>query len=69
MTVPHLTGNYAPGTEEVTASELPCTGTIPEELTGWYLRNGPNPHAAASSHWFLGDGMVHGVAARGRARG
>ena len=59
--VPHLTGNYAPVTEELTAYELPFTGTIPAELTGWYLRNGPNPHAAASAHWFLGDGMVHGV--------
>ncbi|MFE9322031.1 carotenoid oxygenase family protein [Nocardia sp. NPDC052278] len=59
--VPHLTGNYAPVTEELTAYELPVTGTIPAELTGWYLRNGPNPHAAASAHWFLGDGMVHGV--------
>ncbi|WP_433621774.1 carotenoid oxygenase family protein [Nocardia sp. CA-120079] len=59
--VPHLTGNYAAVTEELTAYELPITGTIPAELTGWYLRNGPNPHAAASAHWFLGDGMVHGV--------
>ncbi|MEV4123529.1 carotenoid oxygenase family protein [Nocardia sp. NPDC049707] len=59
--VPHLTGNYAPVTEELTAYELPVTGAIPAELTGWYLRNGPNPHAAASAHWFLGDGMVHGV--------
>ncbi|MEC3917839.1 carotenoid oxygenase family protein [Nocardia sp. CDC160] len=65
MTVPHLTGNYAPVTEEVTAYELPCTGTIPDELSGWYLRNGPNPHAAASPHWFLGDGMVHGVRVEG----
>ncbi|MEV0549086.1 carotenoid oxygenase family protein [Nocardia salmonicida] len=59
--VPYLSGNYAPVTEELTAYELPVTGTIPPELTGWYLRNGPNPHAAASKHWFLGDGMVHGV--------
>ncbi|MET8870697.1 carotenoid oxygenase family protein [Nocardia sp. NPDC004604] len=66
--LPHLTGNYAPVTEELTAYELPVTGTIPAELTGWYLRNGPNPHAAASAHWFLGDGMVHGVRLeRGRA--
>jgi Lignostilbene-alpha,beta-dioxygenase and related enzymes len=27
----------------------------------WYLRNGPNPREADSRHWFLGDGMVHGV--------
>lgn len=59
--VAHLTGNYAPVTEELTAYELPVTGMIPAALTGWYLRNGPNPHAAASAHWFLGDGMVHGV--------
>ncbi|MFE3193741.1 carotenoid oxygenase family protein [Nocardia sp. NPDC059240] len=65
MTVPYLTGNYAPVTEEVTTHELPCTGSIPENLTGWYLRNGPNPHAAASTHWFLGDGMLHGVRIEG----
>ncbi|MFI5779519.1 carotenoid oxygenase family protein [Nocardia sp. NPDC051570] len=65
MTAPHLMGNYAPVTEELTAYELPCTGRIPAELTGWYLRNGPNPHAAASAHWFLGDGMVHGVRIEG----
>jgi carotenoid cleavage dioxygenase-like enzyme len=62
MTVPaYLAGNYAPVTDELTAVDLKVTGTIPPELTGWYLRNGPNPHDAASSHWFLGDGMVHGV--------
>ena len=59
--LPHLTGNYAPVTEELTAYDLEVTGGIPAELTGWYLRNGPNPHAAASKHWFVGDGMVHGV--------
>ncbi|MRH88086.1 9-cis-epoxycarotenoid dioxygenase [Nocardia sp. SYP-A9097] len=61
MTPPHLTGNYAPVTEELTAQELSVTGQVPPELSGWYLRNGPNPHDAASGHWFLGDGMVHGV--------
>ncbi|PXX60437.1 carotenoid cleavage dioxygenase [Nocardia tenerifensis] len=58
---PHLTGNYAPVTDELTAVDLPVTGRIPAELTGWYLRNGPNPQAAASRHWFVGDGMVHGI--------
>ncbi|MEU8825346.1 carotenoid oxygenase family protein [Streptomyces sp. NPDC048636] len=57
----HLSGNYAPVTEELTAYDLPVTGTIPPELSGWYLRNGPNPADAASGHWFFGDGMVHGV--------
>jgi len=57
----HLAGNYAPVTDEVTAYELPVTGAVPPELTGWYLRNGPNPHEANTGHWFLGAGMVHGV--------
>lgn len=60
-TVPHLAGNYVPVLDELTTQELPVTGTIPPELTGWYLRNGPNPRDAASGHWFAGDGMVHGV--------
>lgn len=60
-TAPHLSGNYAPVTDELTAHDLPVTGAIPPELTGWYLRNGPNPQDAASPHWFFGDGMIHGV--------
>ena len=50
---------------EVTATDLPVTGHIPEFLDGRYLRNGPNPVAEvdpATYHWFTGDGMVHGVA-------
>jgi carotenoid cleavage dioxygenase len=66
---PFLAGNYAPVTDEITAFPLTTEGSIPRGLTGWYLRNGPNPHAAASRHWFLGDGMVHGVRLEnGRAR-
>ena len=29
--------------EEITAVDLPVTGTIPAELDGRFLRNGPNP--------------------------
>jgi carotenoid cleavage dioxygenase-like enzyme len=58
---PHMLGNYAPVLDELTVTDLPLTGVIPPELAGWYLRNGPNPREAASAHWFLGDGMVHGV--------
>jgi carotenoid cleavage dioxygenase-like enzyme len=61
MQPPHLAGNYAPVTEELTAHDLPVTGSVPDSLNGWYLRNGPNPHDAASGHWFFGDGMIHGV--------
>ncbi|MGW5719231.1 carotenoid oxygenase family protein [Amycolatopsis sp. NPDC003865] len=56
----HLTGAYAPVHDELTTFDLPVTGALPPELTGWYLRNGPNPRGD-SKHWFTGDGMVHGV--------
>lgn len=57
--------------EEVTVTDLRVTGTIPTELTGRYLRNGPNPAGRvneAKYHWFSGHGMVHGIRLRdGRA--
>jgi len=67
----YLSGNYAPVTEEVTAFDLPVEGELPVELEGRYLRNGPNPIGEvdpATHHWFMGDGMVHGIRLReGRA--
>jgi carotenoid cleavage dioxygenase len=57
----HLRGNYAPVPQEVTAERLPVKGAIPRALSGLYLRNGPNPKRGSSAHWFVGDGMVHGV--------
>ena len=46
-------------------------GSIPSPLRGRYLRNGPNPVGPvdqAKHHWFLGNGMVHGIRLRdGRA--
>ena len=57
-----LRGNFAPVTVETTATELTVCGTLPPELTGLYVRNGSNPLRGTSPHWFLGDGMVHGVA-------
>jgi carotenoid cleavage dioxygenase-like enzyme len=54
------TGNYAPVHDELTAFDLPVEGSIPAELNGWYLRNGPTARAGAA-HWCVGDGMVHGV--------
>jgi len=66
-----LEGPYAPIEGDVTATELEVIGTLPDELTGRYLRNGPNPITAvdrATHHWFVGDAMVHGVRlAEGRA--
>ncbi|MEL7157178.1 MAG: carotenoid oxygenase family protein [Actinomycetota bacterium] len=61
----HLRGNYAPVFDEVTATDLPVTGQLPDDLDGRYLRNGANPITGESQHWFLGDGMIHGVRLRG----
>ena len=63
----YLSGNFAPVDEELTAFDLPVTGTIPEELEGRLLRVGPNPvnPNAEKHHWFIGNGMVHGVRLRG----
>ena len=61
---PYLANNLAPVHEEVTVTNLRVTGTIPTELTGRYLRNGPNPAGdvnEAKYHWFTGHGMVHGI--------
>jgi 8'-apo-carotenoid 13,14-cleaving dioxygenase len=63
----YLSTNFAPVTEEVTAVDLPIIGEMPADLSGRYLRNGPNPidvEDAESHHWFLGDGMVHGIRVR-----
>lgn len=65
---PYLAGNIAPVEREVTAFDLPTSGTIPAELEGRWLRNGPNPQEVADPakhHWFLGAGMVHGVRLQG----
>jgi carotenoid cleavage dioxygenase-like enzyme len=58
-----LEGNFAPVDAEVTAWDLHVRGAIPPELSGTYVRNGPNPVAPDPSnyHWFIGEGMVHGV--------
>jgi carotenoid cleavage dioxygenase len=61
-------GNFAAVTTEETFTDLAVTGTIPPELSGLFVRNGSNPPSGTSLHWFLGDGMVHGVRLeRGRA--
>jgi 8'-apo-carotenoid 13,14-cleaving dioxygenase len=63
----YLSTNFAPVAEEVTAFDLPVVGELPKDLAGRYLRNGPNPidvDDPDSHHWFLGDGMVHGIRLR-----
>ena len=57
----HLQGNNAPVLDEVTLSDLDVIGALPTELSGLFLRNGANPQTGMSQHWFIGDGMVHGL--------
>ena len=61
---PYLVGIHAPMRSELTLQDLVVTGTIPPGLDGRYLKMGANPAKPdpAGHHWFLGDGMVHGIA-------
>lgn len=64
----YLKNNFAPVFEERTEANLQVIGEIPAALSGRLLRNGPNPQTGKSDHWFLGNGMIHGVAfEKGRA--
>lgn len=62
---PYLSGLHTPMDRELTLTDLPVQGLLPPELDGRYLRIGPNPvrppAAPAAHHWFIGDGMVHGL--------
>ncbi len=60
---PFMGGIHTPMTEELTLEDLSITGEIPPELDGRYVRIGPNPQHTTGKghHWFVGDGMVHGV--------
>ena len=60
-----LQNGYAPVQSEVEAFDLEVRGAIPPELNGLYVRNGSNPRNGRSPHWFLGDGMLHGVRLEG----
>jgi len=62
----YLQDNFAPVRDEVTALDLEVVGHVPEHLDGRYVRNGPNPAGGPGEqyHWFLGQGMVHGVRLR-----
>ncbi len=57
----HVIGSRAPRYDEATVTDLEVKGTIPPELNGRYIRNTANPRTGWTEHWFLGDGMLHGV--------
>jgi len=60
---PYLMGPYAPVDMEIDAEDLEVIGEIPVDLSGLYVRNGPNPRFATRGryHWFDGDGMLHAI--------
>ncbi len=62
---PFLVGIHVPMQAELTLEDLAVAGSIPAGLNGRYLKMGANPanpDPGAGHHWFLGDGMVHGLA-------
>lgn len=63
---PYLEGNFAPVRQEITADALRVIGELPPDLSGLFVRNGPNPQFSPIGyyHWFDGDGMLHGVQIR-----
>ena len=58
-----LSGNWYP-VKETFSDELKISGELPKELSGLFLRNGPNPKEPINHenyHPFFGDGMIHGI--------
>lgn len=61
---PFLRGVFAPVPTETEVTSFMIEGGIPPHLNGLLTRIGPNPievHNPRAYHWFLGDGMVHGL--------
>jgi carotenoid cleavage dioxygenase-like enzyme len=58
-----LRGGFEPVTQELTVDLTDIEGEVPKDLTGLYVRNGPNRkfEAPGRYHWFDGDGMLHAV--------
>jgi carotenoid cleavage dioxygenase-like enzyme len=59
----YLQGNYAPIKTEINVTDLPVIGAIPPDLSGIYMRNGPNPKYEPIYYTYPldGDGMLHAV--------
>lgn len=61
--IPVLNGGFEPIEQELTLELTDIEGEVPKDLTGMYVRNGPNRRFEAPGryHWFDGDGMLHAV--------
>lgn len=70
-THPYRSGAWRPQRTEFDAWDMPVRGTIPDDLTGVYIRNTENPlfEPIRRYHPFDGDGMLHAISfANGEAR-
>ena len=54
-------GGYAPIQEELDQTTFVVEGEIPTHLNGMYVRNGGNFRGSKAPHYFVGDGMLHGI--------
>ena len=50
VTEPFLSGRYAPVHDQIDVADLSVAGTLPTDITGAYLRNGPNPKFPRLGH-------------------
>lgn len=64
---PFLKNGYKPVFDEVNLTNLDVTGNLPHDLTGRYLRNGPNPFFTPYTYTYPidGDGMIHELSFKG----
>ncbi|MBW4605858.1 MAG: carotenoid oxygenase family protein [Hassallia sp. WJT32-NPBG1] len=60
---PYLQDNFSPVEAQITAHDLSVIGDLPRDLSGTFVRNGPNPQFPPIGHysWIDGDGMLHGI--------
>jgi carotenoid cleavage dioxygenase-like enzyme len=61
---PYLSGRYAPVSRESDADDLRVEGTLPADIDGVFMRNGPNPRfppLGSYTYPLEGDGMIHAV--------
>jgi carotenoid cleavage dioxygenase-like enzyme len=56
--------DFEPVADEATAHDLPVAGTLPPQLNGVYLRDGPNPRPGSARRFLAGDDMVPASASK-----
>jgi carotenoid cleavage dioxygenase-like enzyme len=69
---PFLSGRFAPVRWETDAEDLRVEGSLPADIDGVFMRNGPNPRfppLGSYTYPLEGDGMIHAVwIGQGKAR-